>query len=164
MHKESAYTKISANSGADQGCPLSTCGFSAAIDPVPRFVLADIRGLHDAGAKLFAYLDGWNIWIKQQYLLQTFALMVTATRPVNLELQSSKIQVWRASCPDTIPPELRDKVKLTLSCLGGHLHIQGNIEPSPIVQGEQASTVKTTQSFQRIARLPISMKDSTRRR
>ena len=27
------HTKISANSGVDQGCPLSTCGFSAAIDP-----------------------------------------------------------------------------------------------------------------------------------
>ena len=63
MHKESAYTKISANSGADQGCPLSTCGFSTAIDPVLRFVLADIRGLHDLGAKLIAYLDDWNIWI-----------------------------------------------------------------------------------------------------
>ena len=31
---DSAYTKISANSGVDQGCPLSTCGFSAAVDPV----------------------------------------------------------------------------------------------------------------------------------
>ena len=65
--------------------------------------------------------------------MQTFALMVTATRSVNLELQPSKIQVWSASCPDPIPPELRDKVK-------------------------------TTQRFQRIARLPISMKESTRRR
>ena len=34
MHYDSAYTKISANSGVDQGCPLSTCGLSAAIDPV----------------------------------------------------------------------------------------------------------------------------------
>ena len=42
MHYESAYTKISAKSGVDQRCPLSTCGFSAAIDPVLRFRLADI--------------------------------------------------------------------------------------------------------------------------
>ena len=34
MHFESSYTKISANSGVDQGCLLSTCGFSAALGPV----------------------------------------------------------------------------------------------------------------------------------
>ena len=38
MHYDSAYTKISANSGVDQRCPLSTCGFSAAIDPILRSV------------------------------------------------------------------------------------------------------------------------------
>ena len=32
----------------------------------------------------------------------TLALIATATRSVNLELQPSKIQVWRASCQD--PP------------------------------------------------------------
>ena len=36
-----AHTKISANSGVDQGCPLSTCGFSAAIGPILRSVMAD---------------------------------------------------------------------------------------------------------------------------
>ena len=36
MHYDSAYTKISASSGVDQGCPLPTCGFSAAVDPVLR--------------------------------------------------------------------------------------------------------------------------------
>ena len=151
LHCESAYTKISANSGVDQGCPLSTCGFSAAIDPVLRIVLADIRRLHDAGAKLFAYPDDWYLLIKPQYLLQTFALMTTATRSVNLEPQPSKIQVCRASSPDPIPPELQDKVKLTLSSLGGHLQITGDIEPSPSVLGEQASKEKTTQLFQRSA-------------
>ena len=43
------------------------------------------------------------------------------------------------------------KVKLTLSCLGGHLQIHGDIEPSPVVLGEQASMEKTTQRFQKIA-------------
>ena len=42
MHFESSYAKISANSGVDQGCPRSACGSAAAIDPVTRFVLADI--------------------------------------------------------------------------------------------------------------------------
>ena len=27
MHYDSAYTNICANSGVDQGCPLSACGF-----------------------------------------------------------------------------------------------------------------------------------------
>ena len=59
MHYDSAYTKISANSGVDQGCPLSTCGFSVAVDPVLRSVLAELCTHYDSGAKLFAYLDGW---------------------------------------------------------------------------------------------------------
>ena len=57
MHHDSAHTKISANSGVDQGCPLSTRGFSAVVDPVLQSALADICRLHDPGAKLFAYLD-----------------------------------------------------------------------------------------------------------
>ena len=40
MHYDSAYTKITANSGVDQGCLLSTCGFSAAVDPVLRSIMA----------------------------------------------------------------------------------------------------------------------------
>ena len=151
MHYDSAYTKISANTGVDQGCPLSTCGFSAAVDPVLRSVLADLCTQYDSGAKLFAYLDDWYLWIKPQYLLQTVATLTAATRSVNLALQSTKTRVWRASCQDPIPPEFQDKVTLTLSCLGGHLQIHGDIEPSPVVLGEQATMEETTQRFQRIA-------------
>ena len=68
MHFESSYTNIAANSGVDQGCPLSTCGFSSAADPVLRLVLADFCRLLDDGAKLFAYLDDWDLWIKPQCL------------------------------------------------------------------------------------------------
>ena len=68
-----------------------------------------------------------------------------------LALQPSKIQLWKASCQDPLPPELQDTIKLTLSCLGGHLQIHGDIEPSPVVPGEQATMEKTTQRFQRIA-------------
>ena len=53
--------------------------------------------------------------------------------------------------PGPIPPEFPDKVALTLSCLGGHLQIHGDIEPSPVVLGEQATMEKTTQRFQKIA-------------
>ena len=50
MHYDSAYTKISANSGIDQGCPLSTCGFSAVIDPILRSVLAEMCRQYDTDA------------------------------------------------------------------------------------------------------------------
>ena len=59
--------------------------------------------------------------------------------------------MWRGSCQDPIPPEFQDKVTLTLSCLGGHLQIHGDIEPSPVVLGEQTTMEKTTQRSQRIA-------------
>ena len=62
-----------------------------------------------------------------------------------------KIQVWRASCQDPIPPELQDKIQFTLTRLGGHLQIHGDIQPSPVLLAEQASMEKTTQRFRRIA-------------
>ena len=105
----------------------------------------------DTGAKLFACLDDWYLWIKPQCLLQTIAVITTATRSVNLALQSTKTQVWKGSCQDPIPPEFQDKVTRTLSCLGGHLQIHGDTEPSPGVLGEQATMEKTTERFQKIA-------------
>ena len=60
-------------------------------------------------------------------------------------------QVWKGSCQDPVPPEFQDKVTLTLSCLGGHLQIHGDTEPSPVVLGEQTTMEKTTQRFQKIA-------------
>ena len=147
MHYDSAYTKIS----VDQGCPLSACGFSAVVDPVLRSIMAQLCTHYDSGAKLFAYLDDWYLWIKPQCLLQTIAVITAATRSVNLALQSTKTQVWKGSCQDPIPPEFQDKVTLTLSCLGGHLQIHGDTEPSPVVLGEQATMEKTTQRFQKIA-------------
>ena len=151
MQYDSAYTKISANSGVDQGCPLSSCGCSAVVDPVLRSDMAQLCTHYDSGAKLFAFLDDWYLWIKPQCLLQTIAVITAATRLVNLALQSTKTQVWRASCQDPIPPECQDKVTITLSCLGGHLQIHGDMEPSPVVLGEQATMEKTTHRFQRIA-------------
>ena len=67
--------------------------------------------------------------------------ITTATRSVNLALQATKTQVWRGSCQDPIPPEFQDKVTLTLSCLGGHLQIHGDTEPSPVVLGEQTNVL-----------------------
>ena len=151
MHYESAYTKITANSGVDQGCPLSACGFSAVVDPTLHSIMSELCNLYDPGAQLFAYLDDWYLWIKPHCLLQTIAVITAATSSVNLALQTTKTQIWRGSCQDPIPLEFQDKVTLTLSCLGGHLQIHGDTEPSPVVLGEQATMEKTTQRFQKIA-------------
>ena len=79
MHNDSAYTKISANGGVDQECLLSTCGFSAAVDPVLRSVLADFCTTVPLSAKLFAHLDDY-LWIKAQYLLQTVPTTIRAKK------------------------------------------------------------------------------------
>ena len=123
----------------------------AVVDPVLRSVVAQLCTHHDSGAKLFAHLDDWYLWIKSQFLLQTIAVITDATRSVNLALQSTKTQVWEGSCQDPIPPEFQDKVTLTLSCLGGHLQIHGDAEPSLVILGEQVTMEKTTQRFQIIA-------------
>ena len=52
-HYESAYTKITANSGVDQGCPLSACGFSAVVDPTLHSIMSELCNLYDSGAQLF---------------------------------------------------------------------------------------------------------------
>ena len=90
---------------------LSTCGFSAATDGVFRVVLADICRLRDDGAKLCDYLDDWYLYIKPHRLNDALVLISAAIRSVNLELQASKIPVWRAFCPDPVLQELLGEVK-----------------------------------------------------
>ena len=51
MHYDSAHAKISANSGVDQGCPLSACGFSAVVDPVLRSVWRSFARITTQGAR-----------------------------------------------------------------------------------------------------------------
>ena len=126
MHYESAYTKITANSGVDQGCPLSACGFSAVVDPTLHSIMSELCNLYDSGAQLFAYLDDWYLWIKPHCLPQTTAVM-TGQLPVQSILLYSpqKHKSVKGSCQEPIPLEFQDKVTLTLSCLGGHLQIYG---------------------------------------
>ena len=81
MHYDSAYTKISANKGVDQGCPLSACGFSAVVDPVLRSVMAQLCTHYDSGAKLFAYLDDWYLCISYRPLLPSLQPPDQSTLP-----------------------------------------------------------------------------------
>ena len=115
MHYESAYTKITANSGVDQGCPLSACGFSAVVDPTLHSIMTELCNLCDPEAQLFAYLDDWYLRIKPHCLLQTIAVVTAATSSVNLALQTTKTQIWKGSCQDPIPLEFQGQ---------GHAHTQ----------------------------------------
>ena len=103
MHYDGSYTHIQASSGIDQGCPLSPCGFAAAVDPISRYTLTQTQQTLDSGARLWAYLDDSYIWIKPQYIQAAIELVATATLTINLELQPSKIQIWTASCTSPIP-------------------------------------------------------------
>ena len=109
-----------------------------------------ICNLYDPGAQLFAYLDDWYLWIKPHCLLQTIAVITAATSSVNLALQTTKTQIWKGSCQDPIPLEFQDKVTLTPSCLGGHLQIHGDTDPSPVVLGEQAAMRKLHNAFRKL--------------
>ena len=135
MHHDGAYAHIQANSGIDQGCPLSPCGFAAAVDPISRYILSETQRTLDSGAKLWAYLDDWCIWIKPQHISAAVDLASSATRTINLELQPTKIQIWTASCTSPIPRAFLDKAKSTLKCLGAHMRIAGDSEGCPIELG-----------------------------
>ena len=50
MHYDGSYAHIQASSGIDQGCPLSPCGFAAAVDPISRYILTQTQLTLDNGA------------------------------------------------------------------------------------------------------------------
>ena len=79
MHHDGGYAHIQANSGIDQGCPLSPCGFAAAVDPISQYILSETRRTLDNGAKLWAYLDDWYIWIKPQHIPAAIKLVANAS-------------------------------------------------------------------------------------
>ena len=151
MHHDGSYAHIQSNSGIDQGCPLSPCGFAAAIEAIPRAILAENRSKLDDGAKLWAYLDDWYIWIKPQHITKAIELISTATRKINLELQPTKIQIWTATCHSPIPPAFQDKIKSTLKCLGAHLRTAGDSDGCPVELGGSSSMQTAIQRFRSIS-------------
>ena len=144
-------THTHANSGIDQGCPLLPCGFAAAAEPISRAILSETRSRLDGGAKRWAYLDDWYVWIKPRHIPAAIELISNATRAIDLELQPSKIQIWTASCQDPAPMAFQDKATLTLKCLRAHLRIAGDIEGSPVELGGRPSMQTATRRFQNIS-------------
>ena len=119
------------------------------MEPISRAILSETRSMLDDGAKLWAYLVDWYIWIKPQHITEAIELISTATRTVNLELQPTKIHIWTATCNSPIPPAFQDKAKPTLKCLGAHLRIMGDSEGSPVELGGRPSMNTATTRFQK---------------
>ena len=116
-----------------------------------RAILAETRSKLDDGAKLWAYLDEWYIWIKPQHITAAIELISKATRIINLELQPTKIQKWTASCNSPIPPAFQDKAKPTLKCLGAHFRIAGDSKGSSAELRGRPSMQTATRRFQNIS-------------
>ena len=151
MHHDGSYAHIHASSEIDQGCPLLPCGLAPAVAPISRFILPETQHTLDSGARLWAYLDDWYIWIKPQHIPAAIEPVANATRTINLELQPTKIQIWAASCNSPIPPACLDKAKPTLKCLGSHLRIAGDSEGSPVELGGRPSMNTATMRFRNLS-------------
>ena len=106
---------------------------------------------YDSGAKLFAHLDHWYLWIKPQYLLQTIAVITVATRSVNLAPQSTKTQVWKGSA----------RTPFHVSSKTSHTHTQLLRRTSTNPWGHllfwESRPPKTTQRFQKIVTTPADL-------
>ena len=59
MHYELAYTKITVNSGVDQGFPQSACGYFVVVDPTLHSIMAELCNLHDPGVSTIGTC-GWS--------------------------------------------------------------------------------------------------------
>ena len=112
-------------------------------------MLTELRRLLDDGAKLFAYLDDWYLRVKPHVLPCALALVYASNRSINLELQPSKIQMWRASCPDPVP--LEKEKNHTQAVLVGIFTSRETAGASPVVPGEHRTIVKTIRTFRDIS-------------
>ena len=122
VHFESAHAKITANSGVDQGCPCAG------------------RLLND-GAKLFAYLDDWYLFIKPHCLAH--ALPSPQWVPCS-RIQSFQHQAIRF-CGDLVRWNRR-----TESALGSLLC------PSVPLSGESTLTATTSTTTPSLASDPVT--------
>ena len=132
MHYDSAYTKITANSGVDQGCPsVSVWILSSLLTLYSRSVMAQLCTHYDSGAKLF--LPSWTIGTCGSNSSASYRLLLVITSCYQISQPCSTVHQntsMERLLQDPIPPEFLDKVTLTLSCLEDIYKIPGDTEPS----------------------------------
>ena len=151
MHYDSACTKISANSGVDQGCPLSTCGFQL---PLTLYSGQFWRSFAHITVQALNSLPTWTtVTCGSNHSTYHRQSMSPQQPPDQSTLLCSPPRHKHGKALARTPSHLSSKTRSHshLSFLGGHLQIHGDVEPSPVVLGEQATIEKTTQRFQKIA-------------
>lgn len=146
------FQDIHATSGVDQGCPLSAFGFAAAVGPTVQQAVDHIGANLDPEAFMMTYLDDWYLWVLPEHIKAAASAIAHATGSIELQLQSGKTQIWVGNCNNTLDSDLQQFVTAMLSCLGGHLKIQGDQEDAAIELGnEQTMMTKTTMVCQSLA-------------
>ena len=125
------FEDIIACSGVDQGCPIVAFGFAATVAPQTQEIINNIRNNLDGQAQLYTYLDDWYLWIIPTHISTALDIIQRQSAQLNLELQKTKIQIWRANCQEIIDEQYASITKSTMNCLGGHLKIQGDAEDNP---------------------------------
>ena len=151
MHHDSAYTKISANSGVIRVDLCRRVDSQRSLTPYSSLLWQTSAGYM---IQVPSSLPTWTTDTCGSNRSAYYRQSLSSQKPPHqstLHYSPPRHKSGEAFCHDPIPPEVQDKIKLTLSCLGEHLQIHGDIEVSPVVLGEQASMEKTSQRFQKIA-------------
>ena len=151
MHYDSDYTKISANSGWIRDALSRPVVFRRPLTPYfGQFLRTSAHSTTQAPNSLPTWTTGTCGSNRSTHRRQS--LLSQQPPDQSTLLQSPPRHKYGEPLARTpFHPEFQDKVTLTLSCLGGHLQIHHNIQPTPVVLGEQATLERTTQRFQRIA-------------
>ena len=128
MHYDSAYTKINAKSGVDQGCPLSTCDFSTAVDSN----FGQFGPLHTGRfGRQTLRLAGRLLPVEQTAMLPTDNCCYHSSHQIS--------QLCPTVCQDTgVTSLLAGPHSTRVPSLGGHLQIHDDIEPSLVVFGDRS--------------------------
>lgn len=146
------FQDIHVTSGVDQGCQLSVFGFAAAVGPTVQQSVDHIRANLDPGAFMMTYLDDWYLWRLPEHIKSGVSAIEHATGSIGLQLQTGKTQIWAGNCAKTLDNDLQTHVTVRLSCLGGHLKIQGDHEDAAIELGnEQTMMANPAMRCQRLA-------------
>ena len=122
--------RITASSGVDQGDPLSSAAFAAGIAAPLSRALQSMQQSLDLGTMMHLYIDDWYIWIRPAAIPAAIERISEAIRPLGLSLETTKLQIWSATCTAPIPAPFHTIAAPTMTCLGGHLRIQGDSEPA----------------------------------